>query len=250
MSVETVIDHALSERRGTGRPIYVFTALLFLAAAVIGFGPNSAAILTGEMPRPPPIVHVHAALMLTWLLLFLAQSTLMATGRARLHQTLGVVSFVLAPAMAALMIATTVAAHDNLAQFISPAFARNFVLGSVIGATQFMLLFVWAIRARRTAPETHKRLMVLITAYILGAAMGRMTFLPHNGLMESYNYMPTVYALGLIVPAVLYDIFRFGRVHFAYVGGIATIAASMTLTTLLWDSAWWHQAAGPWLAGG
>jgi len=227
----------------------VFTAVLFLTAAVVGFGPNSAAILSGGMPAPPLIVHAHAALMLAWLLLFLAQTTLMATGRARLHRTLGVVSFVLAPAMAALMIGTTVARHDNLAQFISPAFATNFALSSTVGAMEFMILYLWAVSARRTAPETHKRLMVLVTAYVLGAATGRMTFLPHNGLMESYNYMPTVYALGLILPAVLHDVLRLGRVHRAYVGGVATIAASIVLNILLWDSPWWHRTAAAWLSG-
>jgi len=43
------------------------------------------------------VVHVHTALMVTWLGLLFAQTMLVATGRRSLHGTLGVVSFALAP---------------------------------------------------------------------------------------------------------------------------------------------------------
>ena len=54
--------------------------------AMVGFGPHSVGIVTGKIPVLPAIVHVHAALMASWLMLFLLQGSLMARGRARVHE--------------------------------------------------------------------------------------------------------------------------------------------------------------------
>ena len=86
-----------SAGRRRERQIYVLTAALFVTVAVVGFTPRSVRILSGSMANPPLIVHVHAALMVAWLLLLLTQASLMRIGQRRLHQTLGLASFALAP---------------------------------------------------------------------------------------------------------------------------------------------------------
>ena len=48
-----------------------------------------ADVEAGERPPLPPVLHVHAVLMGTYLLLRLAQTTLAATGRQAWHQRLG-----------------------------------------------------------------------------------------------------------------------------------------------------------------
>jgi hypothetical protein len=85
------------------RWIYVFTAASFIAITLAGFVPSSlakiAAVQAGERPPFPAIMHVHAVLMGSFLLLLLAQTTLVATGRCDLHRRLGLVAMVLAPAL-------------------------------------------------------------------------------------------------------------------------------------------------------
>lgn len=85
------------------RWIYVFMAGLFILTVFVGFIPDSigkiAAINAGVLPPFPPVLHVHAVLMGSWLTLLLAQTVLMATGRKGLHVQLGMASTVLAPAM-------------------------------------------------------------------------------------------------------------------------------------------------------
>ena len=85
------------------RWIFVFMAAFLLAAALAGFIPDSlekvAAVESGRRPPLPPVMHMHAVLMGTWLTLLLAQTTLMATGQARYHRQLGMASLVLAPAI-------------------------------------------------------------------------------------------------------------------------------------------------------
>ena len=82
------------------RWIYVFMAALLIACVLIGFIPDSiekiAAVERAERPALPFAMHVHAVLMGCWMLLLLAQTTLMATGRKGLHMQLGVAAMVLA----------------------------------------------------------------------------------------------------------------------------------------------------------
>src|SRR5438094_5053250 len=67
------------------RWIYVFTAASFIAIVLAGFIPDSigkvAAVQAGERPPFPLVLHFHAVLMGSFLLLLLAQTTLAATGR-------------------------------------------------------------------------------------------------------------------------------------------------------------------------
>ena|SRR5579859_1633232 len=64
------------------RWIYVFPAASFIAIVLTGFIPGSldkiAAIRTGALPPFPPILHIHAVIMGSFLLLLLGQTLLVA----------------------------------------------------------------------------------------------------------------------------------------------------------------------------
>src|SRR4051794_28887381 len=85
------------------RWIYVFTAASFIVIVLTGFIPDSiakvAAVQAGQRPPFPLVLHMHAVLMASFLLLLLTQTTLMATGRCEWHRRLGIAAFVLAPAI-------------------------------------------------------------------------------------------------------------------------------------------------------
>src|SRR5690349_16361828 len=83
------------------RWIFVGMAVWFIAIVLAGFVPDSimkvGLVRTGQRAPFPPILHVHAVVMGSFLLLLLTQSWLMATGRKAQHMRLGVVGMVLAP---------------------------------------------------------------------------------------------------------------------------------------------------------
>src|SRR5947208_2790661 len=85
------------------RWIYVFTAASFVVITLTGFIPDSlmkvGMVQAGARPPFPIVMHMHAVLMGSFLLLLLAQTWLMATGRKALHMQLGVAAFVLAPTL-------------------------------------------------------------------------------------------------------------------------------------------------------
>src|SRR5687768_2360770 len=85
------------------RWIYVIMAAWFVVTALIGFIPTSIgksmAVQQGFLPPFPVVLHMHAVLMGSWLVLLLTQTILMATGRRSFHMQLGIAGAVLAPAM-------------------------------------------------------------------------------------------------------------------------------------------------------
>ena len=85
------------------RWIFVFMAAWFIAIILTGFIPDSlmkvAAVKAGQRPPFPLVLHFHAVLMGSFLLLLLAQTTLMASGRSAQHKRLGMAAMVLAPAL-------------------------------------------------------------------------------------------------------------------------------------------------------
>jgi hypothetical protein len=259
MSVEAIsipAEPATAQR--ADRLFYVFMAGLFVTVAALGFAPRSVAILSGTVPGPAAIVHVHAALMASWLLLLLAQTSLMATGRRRLHQALGAVSFVLAPLMLVLMLVLTFGVYyviftaglDSLGQPPPLEVAARSVAFSLFvqgrAALLFAIFYVWAVRTRRSDSETHKRMMLLATFAVIDAALGRMSWLhDYSGPASDVTYaIVNVYQLLLLAPAIVFDLVRFGRVHKAYWVGIGLFLPFMIAVHVLWTSPAWQRAVG------
>jgi len=241
VSVDAGVDAWHAEVR-SGRRIYVVTAALFLVTAIVGFGPNAISIYSGRY-SVSPLVHLHGALMLCWLVLLLVQSTLMATGRAQLHRTLGTVSFVLVPALAIVMIAASLASYERqLAAGRPPVVLRNALLAEASLVLQFGVLATWSLLARRAAPGTHKRMMLMATVPLLSAAAGRMPWLPFTaGTSSEFDYVSALYPLLLVAPAILVDAARLGRVHRAYLIGVVIVLASTAATRELWSTPAWHN---------
>lgn len=251
------VPQAAVSARESGRYFYVGMAVLFIAVAVTGFAPRSVAIVTGNMPVPPPIIHLHAASMAAWLLLFLSQTVLQSRGRTALHASLGAVSFVLAPlitvTLATLVVSTASSALAAAATTPPDAVARIvafavFVMGRA--AILFPIFFLWAVSVRKSDPETHKRLMVLAVFVVIDAALGRMGWLPGasaNMLTSAEGYTAIHgYQLLLLAPPVAYDLVRFRKVHRAYlVGGGLFLAFALT-TYLVWNAPAWHRLVAFW----
>jgi len=117
-------------------------------------------------------VHTHAALFTAWVVLFVVQTTLVATRRVALHRRLGVVGALVAVAMVPAGAATAIASArrggappgvDPLAFMIVPL--SDLVLFSG---------FIIAALALRRDKEAHKRLILLAYVSIIAAATARL----------------------------------------------------------------------------
>ena len=76
------------------------TSAWFIAVVLTGFIPDSimkvGMVRAGARPPFPLVMHLHALLMGSFLLVLLAQAWLMATGRKAQHMKLGVLGMALA----------------------------------------------------------------------------------------------------------------------------------------------------------
>jgi hypothetical protein len=208
------------------RWFYATMAIVFASAAIVGFTPNSLAILAGTKENPQLIVHFHAVAMSSWLLLLSTQAILVASGNLRFHKRLGIVSLVLAPIMVAIMI---MLAFRQFQGGVPDAL----VVIQIKRVTLFSSFYLLAFIARKHDSEAHKRLMFLATFVVMDAAFNRMLwFLPDIGFRPSIP----VLALVLLVPLLAYDWIKTGRLHRVYIIGIPVILAFSVLTIVLWPS--------------
>ncbi len=215
------------------RPAFVdrwfFSGMAFLCAliAIVGFAPNSLAIVSGELPNPHWLVHLHAALMATWLLLLVCQATLVGSRNYRLHQRLGATSVLLVPLMWLVMAALVISTFDPTANPYSIGLVqlRRLILFPAFWAT--------AMLARRSNPDAHKRLQVWATLVLLDAALLRMPWLPDFGVENAVAVSGT-YLLLLGAPLMAYDLFRNGRLHHANVVAAILLASTSLAASLLW----------------
>lgn len=245
------------------RWIFVFMAGFFLVTTLVGFVPTSlakiAAVEAGQRAAFPPILHIHAVLMGSWLTLLLTQTLLMATGRPAIHKKLGVASVILAPAivLTGFVLVPTMygqvwtAAREVPPEMVSQmqdlvAFVGNIALLQIRAGVLFALFVALALRARKTDPGTHKRLMILATVIPLPAAIDRISWLPHSFPESAYS--ADLYVLAWIAPMFAWDLVRQRRIHRAYIVWLAGFVPGALVVNLLWGSAWW-QSVVPRLMG-
>ena len=240
------------------RWIYVFTAASFVILTLTGFIPDSlgkiAAVQAGERPAFPLVLHMHAALMGTFLLLLLTQTALMATGRRQLHQRLGVVAFGVAAVLVLVgLVLVPTMYHQiwNAAQAAPPAAREklkqivlirdNVMLIQLRIGILFPLFLLIGLYARGLNAGLHKRMMILATAMPLPAAIDRITWLP-----TTFPVSPLatdLYTLLAVSPMFLWDLFRNRKIHPAYLIWLGVNLPFAIAVHGLWGTEWWHSIA-------
>ncbi|HEX5259435.1 MAG TPA: hypothetical protein VFW35_11740 [Sphingomicrobium sp.] len=240
------------------RWIFVFMAAWFIAIVLTGFIPDAlmkiGLVQSGQRPPFPIIMHVHAAAMGSFLLLLLAQSVLMATGRRELHMKVGIAAFAFVPVLVVVgMILAPTIYHQvwNMAHS-APAGVRqtlqqrlldleNILLIQTRVGILFPLFMAIGLRARAGNSGLHKRMMFLATAVPLPAAIDRMTWLPNT--LPASPFGSDLWILAALSPLFVWDVVRNRRVHEAYVIWLAVYVPVALVTYGLWDTPWWHATA-------
>jgi hypothetical protein len=226
-----------------------FSTMSVVAAVVIAVGFANvypAKVFAGD-PSIPGIVHLHAAVFMCWLLLFVAQTGLVMAGRIKLHQQVGTAGMALAGLMLVVGVMTAVSAarlgHRGLPGVMFPD-ADGFLLLNLAAVIVFSVLVGagWYFRRR---PQIHKRLMLMATVGgLMPPGIGRLPLVA--GHTPAIGLLVVVFLL--VGPA--YDLVTRRRIHPAYlcalvvavfgfppvVGAIATLPA-------------WHSIAARLIGG-
>jgi len=221
-----------------------FLALCWLGV-LMGSKPAVMKRYTGQADYPAPLIlQIHAVAFSAWLALLTTQIALIRSGRPRVHMTLGLIGFGLVPVMA-------------VSAFFSEVYSQRFYFAHPPNSQAFFILpifyviaftsFATSALSLRSNPPAHKRLILLATTIIVGAAYTRwwgeaLSAMVGDGLggMLINSYTGTNL---LLIFAVGYDWFTRGRLHPVYEIGVPAILLGEIATTFIYHSPRWLPIA-------
>ncbi len=194
-------------------------AILLALTVIAGFG---GWFLKGYSSFASPWwVHVHAISNMSWIALFVAQTSFIARGDHARHRALGTVGVLLAGWMLLVGLVLTpydIAVHRFPAAHFSPAF---FLAMDWLNIVVFAAL-VLAGWIKRKQSDWHRRLMAAATVIVIIPAWGRLLLMA--GLPGSLSVLFPLLCMAL---AMVADRRLRGHVHPAWYVGVGALVVMM-----------------------
>ena len=225
------------------RLFYGGMAVALAITVLVGFAPTYFLKVFGDGSlttiggKPfTPLVHLHGALFTSWIVFFLVQTSLVASGRVAVHRRTGIVGVVLAAAMVAAGVSVAVmsAARGTAPPGVDPlSFLAVPLFDMVLFAT-----FVTAAVLKRRDREAHKRLMLLSYVSLIAAPIARIPGVLPLGPFAFFGL-----AFVFILAGAIYDLVTRGKIHTVYLWGGALFAASVPGRLVLSTTAAWKAFA-------
>jgi len=185
-----------------------FTSMALVMLVTVFFGFAHSYYLAGlfRAPLPSRIIHIHGAVFSCWILLLIAQTSLVSAGRTDIHRRLGLAGFFLG---CLLIILGVLAATDALNR--NAPIGRNPQLFYMFHLTDLLVfgVLVYFAFCARLDPPAHKRFIYIGTIALLGPAIAR---LPLAFLFPS-SPIVTWLTEGFLLVLVLYDLWSTHRIH-------------------------------------
>jgi hypothetical protein len=237
------LPRSKSETFGTPRNFdnYFFSAMALLILATVFVGFARTYFLAGVLRAPLPslIIHIHGAAFSSWILLLIAQISLVSAGRVDIHRRLGLVGFGLACLMVTLGV---LAASNSLARNFAPPGSgfdpKTFYAIPITDMVIFATLVFFAFRAR-TNPAAHKRLILIATFALLDAPTGRPPFT----VITARPFFDSVFVWAFLLLLVAYDLWSMRKVHRATIWAGAFVVVLEQLRVPIGNTAAWHTFA-------
>jgi hypothetical protein len=193
------------------RPSFFFWMTLAMCLFVFGgFGMHSfVPALRGTFPPAPPIVHLHAVVFVSWMMLLVTQSALVGAGNVRLHRSLGTWGIAHATAIMLLGLSLQlIATRSAMLKGLAPGTDGLYLgLNAFVG---FSIMFILAIRNTRR-PEIHKRMILFAMLPVLPPGVNR--FWSEALGLEPIPVIPLYFTLWSMAAAILiHEWRRTGRI--------------------------------------
>ncbi len=228
-----------SSRRFEHLFFFLISVLLTLAVG-IGFAKTYFFAGLFRAKLPSALIHIHGVVFTCWFVVLLCQSGLASAGRVDLHRRLGIAGMGIACLMLPLGILAT-------AEFLTRmASEPGMLTASIMPFTELFSFGVLAAAAFlcRKRPDIHKRLIMLATISLIGAAVGRMEFLPDwhlRGVAALRLFWAYTYVF--LVPLAAFDIFSLRKLHRATLWGSAFLITLHQVALLICTAGPWHGFA-------
>ena len=207
---------------------YYFFALLLLA--VPAFWPS---YLFPKRYEADWHVHLHGIAMLAWMLMLIAQATLVRVKSFATHRALGKTSFVLVPVIVA---STLLLAHYRMRSGLNKELLYFFYVQLSLLAV-FLAAYGLAILNRRT-PAVHMRFMACTALALVDPILARLLFI-HLGIEPPLMQLITYGVVDLILVALIVHDRMQGHYAQVYPGMLAVFVVSQVPTFLVTQTGWW-----------
>jgi hypothetical protein len=218
-----------------GRYFFVIMAAIFPVISLVGFIPSYVAMNAGEF-KIHWSAHVHGALMLGWLIIYILQSWLALKGNFKFHRALGLYAVALGIIIWCSM--GVASAHALIGNAVpADSFLFDILLVQLYIMQVFGLFFTWGILVRKNG-AAHKRLLFLATLVLMQAAIDRIHLLQAGPL-------PFVCLDLFLIPLFIYDKITLKRIHpITWTGLLVYIVAQVTVIatfgSLAWHTFWFN----------
>jgi hypothetical protein len=197
------VSQPFSPVRWIEKYFYLCMSLLIAAVIIYGFSQTIDRRLIHPKLRPPILLTVHAILFSAWVAFYVLQSVLVRVRKVRIHRILGWAGAALGACMIVVgpWVAVVMARFDTV-QLHRP--------------NRDGLAILWSANAER-----HRRLMLIASCVLTGAAFGRMPLM--HGALYFYGGVD-----GLILLGVLRDLAVNRRIHAVYLIAIPALVVAQT----------------------
>jgi len=224
--------------RVNDRRLYILAAILIPAIVLLGFARTYYLKPFFNTPDiPGRIVHLHGIVMTAWVLLFVAQVSLVARRRTKMHQRLGILGGVIAALVVIVGVLTALFAAARGATPGPPALSFLIIpLGDML---IFAILIGLALYYRRKLP-VHKRLMLLAAINLLTPAIARIPaqFIIDGGPLAFFGLTDLI-----LLAVVAFDTIKHRRLHPVFLWGTIFLIAMQPLRLLLAGTNVWMSFA-------
>lgn len=193
-----------------------------------------------EFKNANSLIHIHGALLMTWMLLLIVQPLLIHYGKAHLHRTIGKVSWVLGPLIIVSLFLIgrvgyfrglgNIPEHENL----------TFIVLDMRGFLSFAIFWSLAMVTRKL-PDSHMRYMIATGILAIGPGISRG--LGYNFGLSLGPAMTIADVLDLVIVGTLLGIDLYRKKNYK---PFLTVFIVLLVGSILWqlrDTAPWQSFA-------
>jgi hypothetical protein len=227
--------------RRRARRFYVGMAIAIALTVFAGFSRTYFLKAHYGTPELSLLLHVHGLVFTSWVLFFLAQTTLVAAGRTDIHRRMGVAGAVLAALLLIVGTATAIVRVKGGSAPVPGVPPLAFLAIPLFDMVVFAILVGAALYFRHRA-ETHKRLMTLGIIALMSAPIARLPFALLEAGPPAFFGLTDLFILAMLV----YDLTSRRRVHPATIWGGLLIVISQPLRLMISGTPAW-MAFAAWI---
>jgi len=213
---------------------YFCMSLLVAAVVIYGFSHTVDRELIHATPPRPWLLWVHGAVFSGWVAFFIFQSALVRTRHLKLHRLTGWFGAALGTLIPVLGIATFIVMARFRVVHFHQVGIKPFFGSAVLDMTSFAVPFWLAIYWRKK-PELHRRLVLIASCALTGAAFARFPMLPQPHAL-AYACVDALIFLG-----VARDLIVNRRIHsvYRYALPILIVCQIVAVQVAFHPPAWW-----------